>query len=166
MRFHYCPDCGRRLVQRSIGDEGDVPYCEGCGKPLFDMFSTCVIVLVVNEQGEAALLRQSYISSQYHNLVSGYMKPGETAEETARREVKEEIGVDVASLEITGSYWFGKKDMLMIAFIARAGKKDLVLSQEVDGAQWVPVRDALGMVHPKGSISYALLEEYCKRHLR
>lgn len=163
MRFQYCPDCGQKLVERPIGDEGDVPYCDRCKRPLFDMFSTCIIVLVVNRQGEAALLRQNYISSRYHNLISGYMKPGETAEETARREVKEEIGVDVEDLAITGTYWFGKKDMLMIGFIASAQKQDLVLSQEVDGAWWVPAEQAIGMVHPKGSVSYALLEEYLKR---
>lgn len=49
------------------------------------MFSTCIIALAVDEQGEVALLRQGYISSQYHVLVSGYMKPGESAEESAAR---------------------------------------------------------------------------------
>lgn len=163
MRFQYCPDCGQKLVERPIGDEGNVPYCGRCKKPLFDMFATCIIVLVVNRQGEAALLRQNYISSQYHNLISGYMKPGETAEETARREVKEEIGVEVEELAITGTYWFGKKDMLMVGFIASAQKQDLILSQEVDSAQWVPVEQAIGMVHQRGSVSYALLEEYLNR---
>lgn len=70
MKFKYCPECGTKLADRIIGDEGAVPYCERCEKPLFDMFSTCVIVLVVNEEGEAALLRQEYISHKYYNLLS------------------------------------------------------------------------------------------------
>lgn len=160
MRFKYCPDCGTKLTEKIIGDEGYVPYCGQCQKPLFDMFSTCVIVLVINEEDEAALLRQNYISSQYHNLISGYMKPGETAEETARREVEEEIGVTVSSLKLTGTYWFGKKDMLMIGFLAKARKRAFELSGEVDAAVWVPVEKAIQMVHPKGSVSYALVEKY------
>lgn len=163
MRFQYCPDCGTQLVERPIGDEGLVPWCEKCGKPLFDMFSTCVIVLVVNEEEEALLLRQAYISSQYHNLVSGYMKPGETAEFCAVREVEEETGVKVDSLEFLGTWWFARKEMLMIGFAARAEKQPPVLSGEVDGARWVDIQAAQEMVHPKGSVSYALIEEYRKR---
>lgn len=162
MHFTYCPDCGSKLTDREIGDEGMVPFCEDCNKPLFDMFSTCIIALVVNEYGEAALLRQGYISNQYYNLVSGYMKPGENAELTAEREIAEEIGVKIDSLKFAGTYWFGKKDMLMIGFIAKAGKTELVLSKEVDRAKWVPAEMAITMVHPKGSVSYALLEKYLK----
>lgn len=158
MRFTYCPDCGTKLTERIIGDEGLVPYCALCQKPLFDMFSSCVIVLVINEKGEAALLRQNYISDKYYNLISGYMKPGENAEETARREVLEEIGISVSSLNLTGTYWFAKKDMLMIGFLAEAKKTDFQLSEEVDSAQWVPVEEALQLVHPKGSVSHTLVE--------
>ncbi len=163
MKFNYCPDCGEKLILKPIGDEGDVPFCEKCGKPWFDMFSSAVIVLVVNESGEAALLRQGYISDKYYNLVSGYIKPGETAEETARREVAEEIGIEMTDLRLVGTYWFAKKDMMMIGFIGRANKAEFTLSGEVDGAEWVPAGKALKMVHPKGSVSYALLDEYLKR---
>lgn len=160
MRFTYCPDCGTKLIPKEIGDEGLVPWCECCQKPLFDMFSSCIIVLVVNEYEEAALLRQNYLSTQYHTLVSGYMKPGETAEECTRREVLEEIGIELESLRFVGTYWFARKDQLMIGFIARAKKTPLKLSGEVDEAAWINVADAIGMVHPKGSVSYALLERY------
>ena len=78
MRFTYCPDCGTKLIQKEVGDEGFMPYCDNCKKPLFDMFSSCIIALVTNEKQEVALLRQNYISTDYYNLVSGYMKPGET----------------------------------------------------------------------------------------
>lgn len=160
MQFQYCPCCGTKATQRVIGDEGLMPYCETCHTPLFDMFPTCVIVLVVNEHGEAALLRQSYISDTYCNLVSGYMKPGETAESAAMREVQEEIGISVRHLHVCGTYWFAKKELLMIGCIAEADKADFTLSGEVDSAMWVPAEQALSMVHPKGSTSYAVLETY------
>lgn len=164
MRFHHCPHCGAKLTTRPMGDEGDVPYCEGCEIPLFDMFSTCIIALVVNEVGEAALLRQNYISDQYYNLVSGYMKPGENAEDTARREVAEELGLTVTGLEQAGTYWFGKKDMLMIGFFAQVKKEPIKRSCEVDLARWVPLGEALGLVHPEGSVSHTLVEAYLKKH--
>lgn len=36
MRFTYCPDCGKKLIMKEIGDEGEIPYCDGCKKPLLD----------------------------------------------------------------------------------------------------------------------------------
>ena len=164
MRFKYCPDCGARLSEREIGDEGVVPYCESCEKPWFPLFSTCVIVLITTVSGdEVLLLRQNYISTRYFNLVSGYMKPGETAEETVIREVKEEVGLDVLTVEATGSYWFEKKDMLMLGFIGRVEKAPVKLSSEVDRAEWFPAGEAPGLVHPAGSISHTLAEEFLKR---
>lgn len=160
MHFTYCPHCGSKLLKKEMGDDGLIPYCEKCEIPLFDMFSSAIIVLVVNEFEEAALLSQHYISTQYYNLVSGYIQLGETAEQTAFREVKEEIGIDLEKLSLIGTYWFEKKEMMMIGFIGRCKKQELQLSQEVNLAKWVPVNEAIHLVHPKGSTSYALLEHY------
>ena len=160
MRFTYCPDCGKKLVDKIIGDEGYIPYCEGCKRPLFDMFSSCIIVLVTDGEGQVALLNQNYISTQYCNLVSGYIKPEENAEETAYREVEEEIGLRLSSLEFVGTYWFDKKEQLMIGFIGKTDDRELRLSGEVDGAQWVEANKALNMVHPKGSVSHTLIEYF------
>ena len=158
MRFTYCPDCGRKLIDKVIGDEGYVPYCEGCKRPLFDMFSSCVIVLVTDGKGKVVLLRQSYISNEYYNLVSGYIKPKERAEDTAYREVEEEVGLNLKSLDFAFTRWFDKKDMLMLGFIGTTDDVELSLSGEVDSAIWIDAQTALSMVHPKGSVSYELVE--------
>lgn len=87
MNFNYCPECGTRTTKKQIGDEGLIPYCEVCKKPYFDYFGQCIIVAVINEQQEIALLKQEHISRTNWVLVAGYMKKGETAEESAIREV-------------------------------------------------------------------------------
>ena len=65
MRYKYCPECGAKLKGQQAGDDGLVPYCDNCKRYWFDSFSSCVIVMVVNELHEIALLKQSYISDQY-----------------------------------------------------------------------------------------------------
>lgn len=160
MRYHFCPVCGEALAEKEIGDEGLTPWCPRCQRPWFDSFSTCVIALVVNDRGEAAVLRQKYISHQYGNLVSGYMKPGESAEECVCREIEEELGLTVDKLELVGTYSLPKRDQLMIAFFAHTGQTGFRLSHEVDSAAWVPIEEAQHQVHPKGSVSYALIEKY------
>ena len=64
MRFTYCPHCGDKLIKKEIGDEGLIPFCEKCSIPLWDMFTTCIITAVVNEDREVALIKQTYLTTQ------------------------------------------------------------------------------------------------------
>ncbi len=159
MKFTYCPHCGQKLVPREIGDEGLVPYCENCAVPLFDMPYACTITVAVNECGEAALIRQSYVTAASYVCIAGYIKSGENAEQTAAREVAEEIGLTPEWVHPLGSWYFARKDMLMLGFGARVHKADFALSGEVDSAMWFPLRDALAQV-PVNSIAQALIQAY------
>ncbi len=124
MHFIYCPHCGTKLIGKEIGDEGIIPYCENCSVPLWDMFTTSIIAAVVNEYGEVALLRQNYVSETKYVCVAGIMKLGESAEDTVVREVKEEIGQDVETLEFVCSYPYEKREMLMLGYKAIVKKKE------------------------------------------
>lgn len=162
MRFTYCPDCGEKLKGRILGDEGEVPFCEKCRRPWFPVFPCAAIVLVVNREGKVALLKQNYMSAVYKNLVSGYMKPGESAEECAVREVEEEIGVHIHTLELKFTRWFQKSEVLMVGFIGYTDDTRLTLSVEVDEADWFAPEEAGALVHPKetGSVSGILVDMY------
>ena len=157
MKNVYCPRCGAKLVDRAIGDEGIMPYCERCEKPMWDTFTTSIIAAVVNEYNEVALLRQSYVSKDTYVCVAGVMKMGESAEDTVIREVKEEIGQDVESLEYIRSYPYEKKDMLMLGFKATVKKQDFKLSGEVDSVKWVKYESALSHLR-EGSIARQLVK--------
>ncbi len=148
MHYQYCPLCAEKLIDRRAGDDGNVPFCVSCDRYWFDSFSTCVIILVANEYNEIALLRQGYLSDKHASFVSGYITPGENAETTALREVKEELGLDLEEIHYAGSYWFGRKELLMIGFIGFAKKSDFILSSEVDSAQWVPAMEAPQTMFP------------------
>lgn len=157
MRFTYCPLCGNKLVQKEIGDEGRIPFCEKCGVPLWDMFTTSIIAAVVNEQKEIALLRQNYVSTTNHVCVAGIMKIGESAEDTVVREVKEELGLTVNELAFVRSYPYEKKEMLMLGFKACVKRADFHLSSEVDTAVWVKWENALDLLR-EGSIAWQLVK--------
>lgn len=158
MRYKFCPRCGSELKMKNAGDDGNVPFCESCGKYWFDSFGSCSIVLVANEFDEIALLRQGYMSDKYTSFVSGYINPGESAEEAALREVREEIGINLNTLEYGGTYWFAKSDLLMHGFIGRAKKAPLKLSAEVDSAEWTRAEDVAGTLFPDapGNAAFAL----------
>ena len=158
MHFSYCPYCGQKLIKKEIGDEGKIPFCTHCNVPLWHMFTTSIIAAVVNEEREVALLQQNYVSATKHVCIAGIMKPGESAEETVVREVREEIGQQVESLKFIKSYPYEKKEMLMLGFQAKVKKKPLVLSREVDAAVWVKYEDALSLLR-EGSIAWQLVRQ-------
>jgi NTP pyrophosphohydrolases containing a Zn-finger, probably nucleic-acid-binding len=162
MKFQYCPYCGKKLIQKEIGDEGFIPFCENCDVPLWDMFTTSIIAAVVNEQDEVALLRQNYVSKTKHVCVAGIMKIGESTEETVVREIAEEIGLKVKELKYIRSYPYEKKEMLMLGYKAVVDKEDFTLSGEVDSAEWVKFDQALPLLQ-EGSIAWQLVKEVIKK---
>ncbi len=164
MRYKFCPECGNKLTEIEAGDDGMVPYCAACDKRWFDSFQSCVIVLTYNEYDEIVLSNQWYLSNNYTSFTSGFMKPGETAEECAVREVKEELGLDLESIEYAGTYWLEGPEQLMHGFIGFAKKKELVLSKEIDAARWVPVYEAAETMFPDkpGGPLYEVYHKFLK----
>lgn len=161
MRFTYCPHCGERLIPKTFGDEGDIPYCNTCRVPLWDMARTCVICAVVNEYNEIALIRQSYGDTSRFVCVAGVMMMGESAEDTARREIAEEIGLSVRQLTYVCSYPYTEKELLMLGFKATVKKADFTLSGEVSAALWVPFAEAPARLR-EGSIARQLVQAVVK----
>lgn len=165
MHFTYCPDCGEKTVLRKMGDDGAVPYCEKCDRPLFDMFSTCVLSVLRNSAGEIALIMQSYGQQEHYVGVAGYMKPGETAEAAALREIREEIGVGAEKIQFLFSAWHEPKGQLMLCFCAESDARGFVLSPEVREAKWFAPADAAAATRP-GSIIRRLTEAAIEKNNR
>ena len=156
MRYSFCPHCGERLSPREIGDEGEVMFCSQCNIPVWDSFTTSVIGAVVTKDREIALLRQAYVSTANCVCVAGIMKPGENAEECMRREIAEELGLQVKELSYVQSYYYERKDMLMLGFAALVDRQDFTLSGEVDGAAWYSLKDAPGQLR-EGGVAWQLV---------
>lgn len=158
MRFGYCPFCGTKTVSREIGDEGEIPYCEHCERPLFDMFSTCVLNIVVNEDNEVALIRQSYGNTERFVGVAGFMKCGETPEEAACREVREELGLTAEEVCYIDSCFYEGRDQLMLGMLVRVKRADFRISGELLEARWFTIGDGIKTVRD-GSIVQRFLKK-------
>ena len=151
MRYTHCPDCGQRLSARPIGDEGLVPWCESCRRPWFDTFSTCIITAVMNEKGEVLLQRETRRPDR-EVLVAGYIKPGESAEDAARREIAEETGLTATTLRYMGSWPHMEGNMLMLGFAAKAEGDPNPDSTEILSDRWATMEDAVQSLR-EGSIA-------------
>lgn len=162
MDFTYCPKCGEKLDKREIGDEGLIPYCCKCSRPWFPFSYSCVICLVVNEENEIALIRQTYGTKRFV-CVAGFISQGETAENTVIREIKEEIGLDVHSIDYIGSYYYERSDNLMLGFVAKVNKAPFRLSEkEVEAARWFDLRSAEQELS-QGTVGICLLKDWLRQ---
>jgi NAD+ diphosphatase len=117
-------------------------YCLQCDKVFFDAPSPAVIVAVVNG-GKILLTRSVGWSHPYWGLVAGHIKSGETAEEAAVREVREEVGLDIKNLSIVGTFAHRDLDLLMVGVRADSENTDVVVSHELEKAEWFNLRGDL-----------------------
>lgn len=164
MRHTYCPACGQALSARPLGDEGLVPWCDACSRPWFDSFSACIIAAVMNPAGEVLLQREARRPDR-EVLVAGYIKPGESAEEAACREVAEETGLTVTALRYLRSWPHQSGDQLMLGYVAQADGPARPSSEEVLSSRWVPLEEAIPALR-EGSIAQRLLREIRRDCLR
>ena len=88
----------------------------------------------------------------------GMVEQGETEEQTAIREIREETGLDVELVEGFRNsinyfyFWEGKKiSKTVVFFLAEAKSKDVVISHEHKGFQWFEYKEAMEKITFKNS---------------
>lgn len=160
----YCPKCATALVLKPCADEGDVPFCLNCQKFYFDLFPVCVLVVLFSaDKKRVCLLQQNYVHVNFNVLIAGYVKKGETLEQTVIREIQEETGILATEVCYSTSFFQEKSGALMAGFTAVA-KDDIfhLKSTEVDAAKWILKDEASSCLRPD-STGYKLLEYVLKK---
>lgn len=125
----------------------------------FPRISPAVIVLIERE-GEILLARSVRFAAGMYGLIAGFVEPGETLEETARREIMEEVGITVRDLTYVASQPWPFPNSLMVGFTAKwAGGEITPDSAEIEDARWFHP-DALPVLPSKISIARRLVDEF------
>ena len=156
----YCCLCGEELKGKTLLDGSIEKYCQNCDHVFFNEPSPAVIVAVINNS-KVLLTRSVGWNHSYWGLVAGHVKSGETAEETAVREVKEEVGLQIKNLNILGTFAYKDRDLLMIGFRADSEIASIKMSQELEKAEWFHLDGGLP-VRP-GSIASQILSMITSR---
>jgi NAD+ diphosphatase len=161
-RHRFCGRCGAPTVPIQ---GGHVLRCsqEGCQTQQFPRIDPAIIVLVTD--GERALLgRQSSWPPGRYSTIAGFAEPGESLEDTVAREVFEETGVRVGTVEYHSSQPWPFPSSLMLGFVAQATTTEINLSdEELEDARWWSREDIangkLSLPTPV-SISFRLIETW------
>jgi 8-oxo-dGTP diphosphatase len=98
--YHFCPLCGGRLESRiEHPEDGRLqPTCTACGF-IFYQASKPTASTLIESQGRLLLVRRLQAPYKgWWDMPGGFLEPGEHPEDGARREAREETGLDVRLL--------------------------------------------------------------------
>jgi 8-oxo-dGTP diphosphatase len=141
MPYVFCPQCATRLVPRRI-DERNLLVCPACGWVFYNNSAPCVGVMVVREHAkggqemaagvgtpvlqdwEVLLVRRAVEPFKGHwDVPGGFLESGEHPADGARREVREETGLEIEPTEVLGFFMdvYGpeQEPTLNICFLAK-----------------------------------------------
>lgn len=158
----FCPQCGNPTAPEPA-DWGR--RCTACGYVHYPHVSPCVIVLI--HDGERILMvRQPHFPRGMYGLVAGFVEPGESLEECLRREVAEEVGIEVDDIRYFGSQPWPFPHQLMVGFTARYATGTLRADDgELEHAGWFHI-DHLPRLPPTVSIARKLVDAFVEQARR
>jgi NAD+ diphosphatase len=130
----FCGKCGSKTKEKS--DERAV-VCPNCNKTVFPKISPAIIVAIVCNN-KILLAHNSNFPGNWFSLIAGYADIGESLEEAVKREVKEEVGLDVKNIRYYKSQPWPFSGSIMIGFFAEADETQSILpdKKEITEAAW------------------------------
>jgi NAD+ diphosphatase len=132
-RHRFCAQCGTPTDIASAGWTRRCPQCRASHYPRSDPVT---IMLVV--RGERALLgRNKRRPGLRFSCLAGFMEPGETPEESVRREVREESGIRVGRVKYLAAQPWPFPSTLMMGFVAEGLSEEITIDpEELAEARW------------------------------
>lgn len=145
--------CGRCAAATKSRKGGHLRVCTNpdCRRPSFPRTDPAVIVLVEHpddDGGPARCLlgRSPHFPPGMYSTLAGFVEPGESMEQTVRREVFEESGVEVGEVRYLASQPWPFPSSLMIGFHATAASTGIRLDDdEIEDARWFTADDLLAL---------------------
>lgn len=139
----FCGRCGEHL---EYSHKERAMICPSCGNVVYPKIAPAVIVGILNSSGDKIVMTR-YAGREYkgHALVAGFCEIGETAEDTVRREVLEEVGLHVRNIRYYKSQPWGFDSNLLFGYYCTADEDEPIHMDdgELAKAVWIS-RDEIG----------------------
>ena len=159
-RSRFCGRCGAPL--NPSGTELS-KSCSGCGNVIFPKISPAIIIAVMKDE-KILLAHNSNFSEGRYSLLAGFMEIGETIEETAKREVKEEAGIEIENIRYLASQSWPFPDSLMIGLTAEYKSGELVPDgEEILDAGWFTPEN-FPLIPGEGTIARKIIDRCTKKN--
>jgi mutator protein MutT len=116
-------------------------------------FTVTAGAIIFNDQKQVLLLKHRFRAGSGGGLPGGFLERGEQPVEALRRELREEIGLEVEDVEVFAVRSFKKPKQVEVLFRARANANVKPLTMEVERAEWFKI-DSLPEGLPRDQRSY------------
>lgn len=132
----FCGKCGALNENHS---KERARICPKCGNIIYPRINPAAIIAVTDRETDRIVLTKYRTGFAHNALVAGFTEIGETLEETVKREVMEEIGLEVTNIRYYKSQpWGIASDILTGFFCDVTGSKEIKMdSSELKYAKWV-----------------------------
>jgi len=134
-RHRFCGVCGSPTESREAGHLRRCinTACNAEHHPRTDP----AVIMRIEHEGRILLGRQKQWPPGMHSVLAGFVEPGESLEDTVRREVAEEAGIPVSDVRYHSSQPWPFPASIMLGFTARALHDRLqVDGEELELARW------------------------------
>ena len=99
-------------------------------------FTVTAGAVIFNDKKQVLLLKHRFRAGSGWGLPGGFLERGEQPIEALRRELREEIGLEVCDVEVLAARSFSKPKQVEVLFRARANADVKPLTIEVERAEW------------------------------
>jgi mutator protein MutT len=99
-------------------------------------FTVTAGALIFNDAGEVLLLKHRFRAGSGWGIPGGFLEAGEQPEEALRRELREEVGLEITEVELFTSRTFKKPRQVEILFRCHANANVKPQTIEVERAEW------------------------------
>lgn len=149
-RRRFCSNCGHTTDVVQAGWRRDCPQCHAQHFPRTDP-----VVIMLAIRGDRCLLgRQARFGQGMWSCLAGFVEPGESMEEAARRETLEEAGIVCGRVKYFASQPWPFPSSLMIGCHTEAISDAITVDMnELEDARWFSRDEAATMLmrqHPDG----------------
>ncbi|WHH60331.1 NAD(+) diphosphatase [Petroclostridium sp. X23] len=156
----YCGRCGK---ETNFKQDERAKICPACGLLSYPNISPAIIVAVVKDS-KILLAHAKRFTHKMYSVIAGFVEPGEALEDCVKREVMEEMGIEVKNIKYFGSQSWPFPNSMMIAFTAEyAGGEITVDGTENDDAGWFGAEN-LPEIPNHISISRSLIDWFVENH--
>ncbi|HEV8204932.1 MAG TPA: NUDIX domain-containing protein [Pyrinomonadaceae bacterium] len=99
-------------------------------------FTVTAGAVIFNDRKQVLLLKHRFRAGSGWGLPGGFLERGEQPIDCLRRELREEIGLELEDVEVFAARSFKKPKQVEVLFRARANANVKPLTMEVERAEW------------------------------
>tara|TARA_B100000035_G_scaffold95694_1_gene81155 strand:+ start:220 stop:1017 length:798 start_codon:yes stop_codon:yes gene_type:complete len=152
---NYCSRTGNELSEVR---EDLSKYCDSCSREYFPKMSPCILA-AITFNNKILLVKHNNEIRTLSTVIAGFVELGESLEDCVKREVFEEVGLEIKNIKYLASQSWPFPNQLMMAFSAEAISDQFKIdNDEILEANWY-TEENLPQIPPEPSLSNLLIKK-------